>query len=60
MVTKKNKEKDIALTKNNGDSIKYRIRKQEELEHEQFIREYLEQPEDLIGGTEAEVPGTPI
>ena len=59
MVTKKTKESDFALSKNNGESVKYRIRKQEEKEHEELIDEYLERGEDLIGGTEAEVPDAP-
>lgn len=57
MVIKKNKTDDSGLSKNNGESVKYRIRKQEEKEHEELIDEYLEQGEDLIGGPEAEVPG---
>lgn len=57
MVTKKTKESDFALSKNNGESVKYRIRKQEEKEHEELIDEYLDEGEDLLGGPEAEVPG---
>ena len=56
MVIKKTKDSDFALSKNNGESVKYRIRKQEEKEHEELIDEYLESSEDLIGGIEAEVP----
>lgn len=59
MVIKKSKQDESGLSKNNGESVKYRIRKQEEKEHEQFIQEYLEQGEDLIGGDEAEVPDAP-
>jgi hypothetical protein len=59
MGIKKNKTDESGLSKNNGESVKYRIRKQEEFENEELIREYLDGSEDLIGGPEAEVPGTP-
>lgn len=59
MVLKKSKLDESGLSKNNGESVKYRIRKQEEIENEKSIREYLDGGEDLIGGTEAEVPGAP-
>lgn len=58
MVLKKSKLDESGLSKNNGESVKYRIRKQEEIENEKSIREYLDGDEDLIGGTEAEVPGS--
>lgn len=58
MVLKKIKESEHALSKNNGESVKYRIRKQEEREHNELIDEFLDEPEDLLGGPEATVPGT--
>lgn len=39
---KKIKEDDFALSKNNGINIKYRIRKQEELEHADLLKEFTE------------------
>lgn len=59
MVIKKTKESEHSLSKNNGESVKYRIRKQEEKEHEELIDEYLDGDEDLLGGDEAEVLGAP-
>lgn len=46
-----------ALSKNNGDSVKYRIRKQEEREANDLLKEFIDEGEDLLGGSEAEVPG---
>lgn len=57
MVIKKMKESEHSLSKNNGDSVKYRIRKQEEREANDLLKEYHDEGEDLLGGTEAEVPG---
>lgn len=57
MVIKKTKESDLALSKNNGESVKYRIRKQEEKESNELLKEFMDEGDDLIGGSEAEVPG---
>lgn len=58
MVIKKTKESDFSLSKNNGESVKYRIRKQEEREaNEELLNGINYEGEDLLGGVEAEVPG---
>jgi hypothetical protein len=47
-----------ALSKNNGESVKYKIRKQEEREaNEELLNGINGEDEDLFGGLEAEVPG---
>ena len=57
MVIKKTKESDFALSKNNGESVKSRIRKQEEREANELLKEFIDEGEDLLGGEEATVPG---
>lgn len=57
MVIKKMKESEHSLSKNNGDSVKYRIRKQEEREANDLLKEFIDEGEALLGGPEAEVPG---
>lgn len=58
MVTKKNKTDNSDLSKNNGDSVKYRIRKQEEKESNELLQEYLDDDDDVLGGDPVEVPGS--
>jgi hypothetical protein len=40
---KKNKEDDSGLSKNNGKSVRYRVRKQQEQEADQEIYEFKKQ-----------------
>lgn len=58
MVIKKTKESDFSLSKNNGESVKYRIRKQEEKEAQiELFEELNSEDQDVLGGPEVEVPG---
>lgn len=72
MVIKKTKESDFlspdgselrfekrkALSKNNGESVKYRIRKQQEKEaNDELSQDYFGEDDDVLSGPEAPVPG---
>lgn len=52
----KKKQIDPALSKNSGRAVKYRIRKQQEKEAQNELKEFSDEGEDLLGGTPAEVP----
>lgn len=58
MVIKKIKESDQALSKNNGESVKYRIRKQQEKEANELLKQSIDEDEDVLDGDPVEVPGT--
>jgi hypothetical protein len=62
MIQKIKKQDDSAFSRNNGESVKYRIRKQEEKEYNDLLKEFVERPseqseDDFLGGGVGSQPG---